>query len=261
MNQALWTSKTGLAAQDTKLATISNNMANAATTGFKRDNAVFEDLMYQVRREPGGAQSDSTHLPSGLQVGTGVRVVGTQKEFTAGNIQVTDNELDIAIVGRGFFEIQMPDGSSAYTRDGSFQTNAEGKLVMSNGMPLQPEIIVPEGTASINISKDGIVQAIIEGQPQGEEIGSIQLVDFINPAGLRSMGGNVFTETAASGTPLQGTPTQESFGRLEQGNLEGSNVDVVEELVGMITTQRTYEMNSKVISTADQMLQFLTQNL
>lgn len=261
MNQALWISKTGLSAQDTRLATISNNLANAATVGDKRDSVVFEDLLYQIRRQPGAQSSQNTQLPSGLQVGTGVRVIGTQKEFSDGSVQITEKPLDLAIVGRGFFEILMPDGTSAYSRNGQFQINADGEIVNARGLLLQPSITVPDDAQTVSISSDGIVEAQIAGQAAAQTLGNITVTNFINPTGLQSIGSNLFIETAASGTPQQGEPGIDGLGRLEQGALENSNVDVVEELVSMITTQRTYEMNSKVISTADQMLQYISQNL
>lgn len=261
MNQALWISKTGLSAQDTRLSTISNNLANAATVGFKRDSVVFEDLLYQIRRQPGAQSSESTLLPSGLQVGTGVRVVGTTKEFTNGSVEITEKPMDVAIVGRGFFEILMPDGGTAYSRNGQFQVSADGEIVNSRGMPLQPAITIPDNAQSITISSDGIVQATVFGQANAQTLGTISVANFINPAGLQAIGTNLFLETTASGAPTVGTPGENGIGYLEQGALENSNVDTVEELVNMITTQRTYEMNSKVISTADQMLQFVTQNL
>jgi flagellar basal-body rod protein FlgG len=261
MNQALWISKTGLSAQDTRLTTISNNLANAATVGYKRDSVIFEDLLYQIRRQPGAQSSESTQLPSGMQVGTGVRVIGTQKEFTEGSVQITEQPLDMAIVGRGFFEILMPDGTSAYTRNGQFQINSNGEVVTSRGMVLQPAITVPADAQTITVSSDGIVEATVTGTAAPVNLGTIQTVDFINPSGLQAAGANLYLETQASGTPTAGTPGTNGFGRLEQGALENSNVDVVEELVNMITTQRTYEMNSKVIETADQMLQFISQTL
>ena len=261
MHSALWISKTGLSAQDTRLATISNNLANAATVGYKRDSVVFEDLLYQIRRQPGAQSSQNTQLPSGLQVGTGVRVIGTQKEFSDGSVQITEKPLDLAIVGRGFFEILMPDGTSAYSRNGQFQINADGEIVNARGLLLQPSITVPDDAQTVSISSDGIVEAQIAGQAAAQTLGNITVTNFINPTGLQSIGSILFIETAASGTPQQGEPGIDGLGRLKQGALENSNVDVVEELVSMITTQRTYEMNSKVISTADQMLQYISQNL
>lgn len=263
MMSALWVSKTGLSAQDTQLATISNNLANAATVGFKRDRAVFEDLLYQVKRQPGAQSSENTQLPSGLQLGTGVRVVGTQKQFTEGSLQVTEQALDVAITGRGFFEVLMPDGSTAYTRNGQFHLDADGQVVTAGGLLLQPAITIPDGAHSVSISQDGVVTASVlsGGDVSQTQIGDITLTDFINPAGLQALGNNLFAETTSSGTPQLGTPGDQGLGTLQQGSLETSNVNVVEELVNMITTQRAYEMNSKVISTADQMLNAINQNL
>ncbi len=261
MLNALWVSKTGLEAQDLALTTVSNNLANVSTTGFKKDRAVFEDLLYQIQRQPGANSSADSRLPSGLQLGTGVRTAGTQKIFTTGSLQLTDQPLDMAINGRGFFQIAMPDGTIGYTRDGTFHINNEGVVVNVNGYPLEPQITIPEQTNQLTVSKDGIVQATLFGDPAPQELGQIETVDFINPAGLQAVGGNVFYETAASGAPQVGVPNEEGFGTVEQGALENSNVEVVEELVKMITVQRSYEMNSKVVSAADQMLQFLTQNV
>ena len=261
MHPALWVSKTGLSAQDTKMTTISNNLANVNTTRFKRDNAVFQDLLYQVNRQPGGLNAQNAELPSALQLGTGVRVVGTTKQFTQGNLQVTEQPLDLAIDGRGFFQIQMPDGEIAYTRDGQFQVNSDGDIVTPDGYLLEPNINIPENATSITIGKDGTVSAVIENQADPVNLGDIPLVDFINPQGLQAMGGNLFRETAASGDPQEGEAGIGGFGSIQQGMTEASNVEVVEELVNMITTQRAYEMNSKVVSTSDQMLQFITNNI
>jgi flagellar basal-body rod protein FlgG len=261
MLNALWVSKTGLEAQDLALTTVSNNLANVSTTGFKKDRAVFEDLLYQIQRQPGANSSADSRLPSGLQLGTGVRTAGTQKIFTTGSLQLTDQPLDMAINGRGFFQITMPDGTIGYTRDGTFHINNEGVVVNVNGYPLEPQITIPEQTNKLTVSKYGIVQATLIGDPTPQELRQIETVDFINPAGLQAVGGNVFYETAASGAPQVGVPNEEGFGTVEQGALENSNVEVVEELVKMITVQRSYEMNSKVVSAADQMLQFLTQNV
>ena len=261
MHAALYVSKTGLAAQDKQLTTISNNLANVGTVGFKRDRAVFEDLMYQVQRQPGAQTTQDTELPSGLQLGTGVRVVATQKQFTEGSLQVTEQPLDVAIDGRGFLQILMPDGTLAYTRNGQLQINGEGQLVNNEGMLVEPAINIPEGTSQVTISTDGIVSAFREGEVEPQQIGDILLVDFINPTGLQAIGGNLFRETVASGNPQQGAPGENGMGRLLQGTLENSNVDIVEEMVNMITTQRDYEMNSKVVSAADQMLQYITQTL
>lgn len=261
MMGALWVSKTGLGAQDTQLATISNNLANVSTVGFKRDRVTFEDLLYQIRRQPGAQSTEDTQLPSGLQLGTGVRIVGTQKEFTEGTLQVTDNALDAAINGRGFFEVLMPDGTIAYTRNGQFQLSRDGELVNADGLLIQPAITIPEGAQSVTIGSDGAVSVVLPGEAQAQQIGSLTVTDFINPAGLQAIGGNLFLETSSSGTPIQGTPGLDGLGTIKQGNLENSNVEVVEELVNMITTQRAYEMNAKVISTCDQMLAYITQNL
>lgn len=261
MHAALYVSKTGLSAQDTQLTTVSNNLANASTTGFKRDRAVFEDLLYQIQRQPGAQNTEETQLPSGLQLGTGVRVVGTQKQFTEGSLQVTEQALDVAIDGRGFLQILQPDGTVAYTRNGQLHLNADGELVNANGLLLQPAINVPAEAQTVTIGTDGTVSAQIAGEAAPQVLGNIQTVDFVNPAGLQAIGGNLFEETAASGNPLAGVPGQNGLGEIKQGMLENSNVDIVEEMVNMITTQRSYEMNSKVLSTADQMLQFVTQNL
>ena len=261
MMNALWVSKTGLEAQDLALTTVSNNLANVATTGFKKDRPVFEDLIYQIQRQPGANSSADSRLPSGLQLGTGVRTAGTQKVFTEGSLEITDQPLDLAINGRGFFQILMPDGNIGYTRDGTFHINNEGVVVNINGYPLEPEISIPDQTSELTISQDGIVQAVMFGDPTPQGLGQIDTVDFINPAGLQAAGGNIFMETAASGAPQGGIPGEDGFGAMIQGALENSNVEVVEELVKMITVQRSYEMNSKVVSAADQMLQFLTQNV
>ncbi len=261
MHAALYVSKTGLSAQDTQLTTISNNLANASTVGFKRDRAVFEDLLYQIQRQPGGQTSEETQLPSGMQLGTGVRVVGTQKEFTAGSIQITDQALDVAIDGRGFLQFQQLDGTLAYTRAGQLHLNGQGQIVNASGLLMDPNITIPEDASTITIGTDGIISAYVPGQAQPQILGNIQTADFVNPAGLQAIGGNLFLETASSGNPVVGTPGENGLGQLKQGMLENSNVDIVEEMVNMITTQRAYEMNSKVVSTADQMLQFLSQNV
>ncbi|MBD9512500.1 MULTISPECIES: flagellar basal-body rod protein FlgG [Pseudomonadaceae] len=261
MLPALWVSKTGLSAQDMNLTTISNNLANVSTTGFKRDRAEFQDLLYQIKRQPGANSTQDTQLPSGLQLGTGVRIVGTQKNFTAGSLQTTDNPLDMAVNGRGFFQVLTPDGTVAYTRDGSFHLNSDGQIVTSNGNALEPAIVVPAETQTFTVGNDGTVSVTVAGNATPQIIGNIQTADFINPAGLQATGNNLFLETAASGAPQVGTPGLNGLGTVLQNTLENSNVSVVEEMVNMITTQRAYEMNSKVISTADQMLSFVTQNL
>jgi len=261
MHAALWVSKTGLTAQDKQLTTISNNLANAATTGFKRDRVVFEDLLYQVQRQPGAQSSQNTQLPTGLQLGTGVRVVSTQKQFSSGSLQVTDQPLDLAIDGRGFYEILLPDGNIAYTRNGEFSMSADGEIVNSDGLLLQPAITIPQNTLTVTVGRDGTVSALVAGSATPTQVGNLQLTDFINPSGLQAMGSNLYLETASSGPAQQGTPGTNGFGGIEQGAIENSNVNIVEELVNMITAQRTYEMNSKVIQTADQMLQFVSQNI
>lgn len=261
MLASLYVSKTGLSAQDRQLTTISNNLANTSTVGFKRDRAVFEDLLYQNQRQAGTQQTPDTELPSGLQLGAGVRVVATQKEFTQGTIQVTEQSLDVAIDGHGFLQVLQPDGTIAYTRNGQLQLNSDGQIVNADGYLLEPAIIVPEGSNKITIGTDGAVNAYTPGQVDPQQLGDITLVDFINYPGLQPIGGNLFLETVASGNPIEGTPGENGLGVIKQGMLENSNVDIVEEMVNMITTQRAYEMNSKVVSTADQMLQFITQNL
>jgi len=261
MHPALYVSKTGLSAQDMSLTTISNNLANASTVGFKRSDAVFQDLLYQVKREPGALNSQNSQLPSGLQLGTGVRIEGTTKQFTQGSLQVTDQALDMAVNGRGFFQVLLPDGTISYTRDGQFQVNSNGEIVNASGNLLDPAIIIPNNASNVTIGEDGVVSASISGTTLPQQIGQINTIDFINPQGLKAIGNNLFRETAASGNPQSGTPGLGGFGTIKQGMLEQSNVDTVKELVDMITVQRAYEMNSKVVSTADKMLQFITQNL
>jgi flagellar basal-body rod protein FlgG len=261
MNQALWIAKTGLDAQQTRMSVVSNNLANVNTTGFKQGRAVFEDLLYQNVRQSGGQTSQDTELPSGMSLGTGVRVVATEKLFTQGGMVQTDNAMDVAIKGRGFFQILMPDGNLAYTRDGTFQRNAEGEMVTASGYVLQPSITIPDGAQSVTIGNDGVVSVQLAGQTAPSQVGSLETVDFINPVGLQPIGENLYLETASSGTAQAGTPGLNGFGSLVQGALEGSNVNVVSELVNMIETQRAYEMNSKAISTNDQMMQYLNNNL
>lgn len=260
MNAALWAAKTGLDAQQTEMAVISNNLANVNTTGFKQDRAVFEDLLYQNQTQAGANTSQTTESPSGMSIGTGVQVVATEKDYSQGSLTQTGNPLDVAIQGQGFFQIQMPDGTIAYTRDGTFQTNAQGQLVNSSGYMVQPGITIPQGAQSVTIGSDGTVSVTLAGQSAATQIGQIQLANFINPPGLQPIGQNLLTQTAASGSPQTGSPGTNGVGTLSQGELESSNVNVVEELVNMIQTQRAYEMNSKAISTVDQMLQYATQN-
>jgi len=261
MSSALWIAKTGLEAQQTRMATISNNLANASTNGFKRDRAVFADLIYQNVVQVGAQSSQNTVMPSGLNVGTGVRTVATEKLFTQGSIIQTGNSLDVAIQGRGFLQILMPDGTTAYTRDGALQVDEAGQLVNSTGYVVDPAITIPNNALSITISSDGIVSATIPGSATPSQVGTLQLADFVNPTGLQALGNNLYAESAASGSPVAGTPGLDGLGTLVQSSLEGSNVNTVEELVNMIETQRTYEMNSKAISTADQMMQYATNNL
>jgi flagellar basal-body rod protein FlgG len=261
MHPALWVSKTGLSAQDTNMSTISNNLANVNTTGFKRDRAVFQDLLYQIHRQPGGMSTQNSELPSGLQLGTGVRIVGTAKQFSQGNLQITEQPLDMAVSGRGFFQVLLPDGQIAYTRDGEFQLNADGDVVNPEGYPLEPAITIPDNATKVTIGKDGTVSAVTDDQAAPVNLGQITLVDFINPQGLQAIGNNLFKATNASGDPNEGEAGLAGLGTIEQGSVEASNVEVVEELVNMITTQRAYEMNSKVVSTTDQMLQFITNNI
>ena len=261
MNQALWVAKTGLDAQQTRMTVVANNLANVNSNGFKRGRVVFEDLVYRNQRQVGGQSSQDTELPSGLNVGTGVRVVATEQLHTQGSVLQTENTLDLAVLGRGFFQILLPDASIGYTRDGSFQQNAQGQLVTASGYTLQPPITIPAAAQSITIGVDGTVTATLQGQSAPIQVGSVQLVDFVNPVGLQPRGENLYLETASSGTAQPGTPGLNGLGTLQQGALEGSNVNVVEELVNMIETQRAYELNSKAISTNDQMMQFVTNNL
>lgn len=259
MMRSLWISKTGLDAQQTQMDVISNNLANVSTTGFKRARAVFEDLLYQTMRQPGAQSSQQTQLPSGLQVGTGVRPVATERIHTQGNIQQTGNSKDVAIQGAGFFQILMPDGTTAYTRDGSFQVGSQGQLVSASGFQVQPAITIPADALSITIGRDGTVSVLQPGNVNPVQVGSLQVATFINPSGLDSRGENLYVETPASGTANTNTPGTNGAGLLVQGYVETSNVNVVEELVNMIQTQRAYEINSKAISTSDQMLQRLSQ--
>lgn len=261
MQSSLWIAKTGLAAQDMKMSTISNNLANVNTVGFKRDRAAFSDLFYQMERQPGAQQDIQNQLPTGVQLGNGVRVVGTQKVFTPGNFENTGQDLDLAIVGRGFFQIEQANGEIAYSRNGQFNRSAEGLVVNSEGLPLVPQVQIPEDATGISVGTDGIVMAQIAGNPQPQQIGQIATVNFANPSGLEAMGGNLFRETAASGMPLEGIPGQDALGALKQGTLESANVSVVEEMVSMISTQRAYEMNAKVVSSADEMLRFVSQSM
>lgn len=259
--ESLWVAKTGLEAQQTRMTVISQNLANVNTTGYKRARAMFEDLLYQNVVQAGGLTSQQSEAPTGLNLGTGVRVVATDKQFTQGNLVTTDNAFDVAIQGRGFFEIRLPDGTQAYTRDGTFQLDADGQLVTASGYTLEPAITIPPGTQSVTIGSDGVVSVALAGQSDSVQVGSLQIVDFVNPAGLQPRGENLYLETVASGPPQPGTPGLNGLGLLVQGALETSNVNVVEELVSMIETQRAYEMASRAISTSDRMLEHVTNNL
>jgi flagellar basal-body rod protein FlgG len=259
MIRSLFIAKTGLEAQQTSLDVITNNLANVSTNGFKRSRAVFEDLLYQNLRQPGAQSSQQTNLPSGLQIGTGVRSVATERIFTQGNPQKTDNPRDLMINGDGFFQVLLPDGSTAYTRDGAFQTDANGQLVTSSGYPLQPAITIPANAQSITVGSDGTVSVKVPGSTAPTQVGTIQVSTFVNPAGLESRGENLYVETGSSGTANTNTPGTNGAGLVWQGFVETSNVNVVEEMVNMIQTQRAYEINSKAITTSDQMLSRLSQ--
>ena len=259
MINSLWISKTGMEAQQTQLDVISHNLANVSTTGFKRANAVFEDLMYQNLRQVGANSTEQSQLPTGLQLGLGVRTVATSRSFTQGSMQQTNNQLDVAVKGNGFFQVTQPDGTIGYTRDGSFQVDAQGRLVTSSGLPVANGITVPPSATNVSIAADGTVSATLPNNPTPQNIGTLALANFVNPAGLEPRGENLYAETAASGQPNGGTAGTNGLGTVMQGFLETSNVNVVQELVNMIQTQRAYEINSKAITTSDQMLQRLTQ--
>ncbi|WP_195763528.1 flagellar basal-body rod protein FlgG [Duganella guangzhouensis] len=259
MNPAMWISKTGVQAQDQKLQTIANNLANANTVGFKRDRAVFEDLFYTTESTPGAQRADNNTLnPSGVQLGNGVHLVGTQKVFTQGTLQTTSRDLDVSVMGNGFLSVLQPDGTTAYTRAGQLQIDANGILVNAQGLPLIPQITVPTTATAITIAENGIVSATIANNVTPQQLGQLTLTTFINPTGLQALGENLYAETPSSGTPNDGTPGTAQWGKLKQGTLESSNVQVVEEMVDMIAAQRTYEMNTKVLSAADNMLQYLS---
>jgi flagellar basal-body rod protein FlgG len=259
MIRSLWISKTGLDAQQTRMDVVSNYLANVNTNGFKRSNAQFEDLLYQTLRQPGAASSQSTTVPTGLQIGAGVRPIATARLHSQGNLNKTENSLDVAINGNGFLQVTMPDGTTGYTRDGALHTDQNGQVVNSSGYPLSPAITIPPNSQTITIGSDGTVTVMQQGQSTPTQVGNIQLASFVNPPGLDSNGGNIYSETAASGTASANTPGTNGLGVLNQGYLETSNVNVVEELVNMIQTQRAYELNSKAITTSDQMLAKLTQ--
>lgn len=259
MNPAMWISKTGVQAQDAKLQAIANNLANVNTVGFKRDRVMFQDLFYQVEQAPGAQRDANTPSPSGTQLGNGTKVLGTQKVFTTGNLQTTQQALDVAVVGQGFLQVALPNGDTGYTRAGALQLNAEGRLVTGQGLPISPEITIPANATGITIADNGTVSVTVNGQAAPQEVGQLTIAGFVNPAGLLAIGDNLYTETAASGAPNVGNPGTDALGKLKQYALEGSNVQVVEEMVEMIAAQRTYEMNTKVLSAADNMLQYLAQ--
>jgi flagellar basal-body rod protein FlgG len=259
MIRSLWISKTGLEAQQTQMDVIANNLANVSTNGFKRSRAVFEDLLYQTLRQPGAQSSQQTEVPAGLQIGTGVQPIATERVFTQGNLQQSGNSMDVAIQGEGFFQVLMPDGTAGFTRDGAFQLNSQGQMVTSSGYPVQPAITLPANVLSVTISKDGIVSVVQSGSSTPVQVGQMQVATFINNGGLQARGENLFVETASSGAPQANSPGSNGAGLLNQGYVETSNVNVVEELVNMIQTQRAYEINSKSIQTTDQMLARLAQ--
>jgi flagellar basal-body rod protein FlgG len=261
MNLALWAAKTGLDAQNTRMAVISNNLANTNTTGFKAGRAAFQDLMYQNIRQVGAQSTQNTQYATGLTLGTGVRIVATEKDYSQGSVLQTANSLDMSVNGRGFLQITMPDGTIAYTRDGAFSLDNQGNVVTASGYPLQPAINIPAGAQSVTIGNDGIVTVKSANNAKGTQVGQIQLADFINEQGLQPIGNNLVVESAASGAPQVGTAGTNGLGSLQQGALETSNVNSVTELVSMIECQRSYEMNSKAISATDQMLQYTTTNL
>ncbi|MDZ7590145.1 MAG: flagellar basal-body rod protein FlgG [Rubrivivax sp.] len=259
MIRSLWIAKTGMEGQQTKLDSIANNLANVSTNGYKRAGVVFEDLMYQNLRTAGAASSDQSQLPTGLQVGLGTRVAASTRNFSQGTLQQTGGNLDVAIKGQGFFQIQLPDGSTGYTRDGALQVDTNGQLVTQAGHAVQPGFTIPANATGVTITPDGTINVTLPQQVAPQSVGQLQLASFVNPAGLDARGGNLFLETDASGTANVGTPGADGLGLVQQGFLEGSNVNVVEELVSMIATQRAYEINSKAIQTSDQMLQRLGQ--
>ncbi|PIE67122.1 MAG: flagellar basal-body rod protein FlgG [Deltaproteobacteria bacterium] len=255
MIRSLWSAATGMQAQTLNIDVISNNLANVATSGFKKSRADFQDLLYQNLRSPGVSSSADTQVPTGIQVGTGVRPAATQKMFTQGEFEHTQNELDLAIEGDGFFQVLQPDGETAYTRSGAFKLDNEGRVVTSDGFSMEPELTVPADAIGVSVGIDGTVSVLLAGETDPTEIGNIELAQFINPAGLRSVGRNLYIPTGASGAPTTGTPGEESFGHIAQGYLESSNVSVVDEMVNMIVAQRAYETNSKTIQASDEMLQ------
>ncbi|WP_297915127.1 flagellar basal-body rod protein FlgG [Thiomonas sp.] len=261
MIRSLYVAATGLEAQQTNMDVISNNLANVNTTGFKSARTVFQDLLYQNLTQPGAQSSQTTMYPSGLQLGTGVTPVATERLFTEGNLTQTGNSLDVAINGAGFFQVLQPNGTIAYTRDGTFQLNNQGQVVTASGYLVQPTITIPSSAQTITIGEDGTVSVTLPGQAAAQQVGTLQLANFINPAGLQSIGGNLYLQTGSSGSPNTGQPTLNGLGAVQQNYLESSNVNVVSALVDMISTQRAYEINSKAVQTSDQMLQYVEQNI
>ncbi|MEZ4598778.1 MAG: flagellar basal-body rod protein FlgG [Syntrophotaleaceae bacterium] len=260
MIRALWTAATGMETQQTNMDVIANNLANVNSAGFKKSRADFQDILYQTVKVAGASSGEGVELPTGVQIGLGSRVAAVQKIFTTGDIQQTGNDLDIAIEGSGFFQVTQPNGEAAYTRAGAFKKDGTGRLVTSNGLPLFPEIIIPENATDISIGQSGVVEVYLDGESEPTQVGTIELTRFSNPAGLKAIGHNLFTETPTTGAPSSGLPGENGFGVLAQGFLEGSNVSIMEEMVNMIAGQRAYEINSKAIKTADEMLQ-MTNNL
>jgi flagellar basal-body rod protein FlgG len=260
MIRALWTAATGMEAQQINMDVIANNLANVNSVGFKKSRADFQDVLYQTIKVAGTDAAGGAEQPTTIQVGLGSRVAAIQKVFSTGDIQQTGNSLDLAIEGSGFFQVRMPDGELAYTRAGAFKKDGTGRLVTSNGYPLEPEIVIPENATSIAIGRYGTVEVLLDGQSEPTQVGTITLTRFANPAGLMAQGSNLYTETPTTGAPVTGNPGEEGFGSLAQGYLEGSNVSIMEEMVNMIAGQRAYEINSKAIKTADEMLQ-MTNNL
>jgi flagellar basal-body rod protein FlgG len=261
MNLALWSAKTGLDAQNTQMSVIANNLANTNTTGFKSDRAAFQDLMYQNVQQVGAQSTQNTQYSTGLSVGTGVRIAATEKNYAQGSVLQTSGYLDMSITGTGFFQITMPDGTLSYTRDGSFSMDAQGNMVTASGYPLSPAITIPSNAQSVTVGTDGTVSVTTAGSPKPTSLGQVQLASFINVQGLQPIGNNLLAESASSGAPQVGTPGTSGLGTVQQGSLETSNVNTVTELVNMIQCQRAYEMNSKAITTTDQMMQYLTQNI
>ena len=261
MIRSLYVAKTGLEAEQTRMDVIANNLANVNTSGFKGSRAVFQDLLYQNLTQPGAQSSQSTQYPSGLQLGTGVRPVSTERLMTQGNLTQTGNSLDVAINGQGFFQVLKPDGTIAYTRDGTFQLNNQGQLVTANGYLVQPTVTIPASAQSVTIGNDGTVSVTLPGQAAPQQVGALQLASFVNPTGLQSVGDNLYLQTGSSGAPNTGQPTLNGLGSVRQRYLESSNVNVVAELVDMISTQRAYEVNSKAVTASDQMLQYVNNNL